>query len=145
MIKTKFVHVGITCNDPKKIEEFYTKHFGFKRARVFDTGSEKISMLKAGDVYLELFQANENSPLGLPKNTGFEFNGLRHICFEVDNLDLKLIEMGNDAVFTGSPKNLDGFVVGMKACWIADPEGNIIELCEGYKDDDKLVAKFGTT
>ena len=27
-------HIGLSCNDPIAIEEFYTKHFGFTRGRV---------------------------------------------------------------------------------------------------------------
>jgi glyoxylase I family protein len=28
------------------------------------------------------------------------------------------------------------FIPGMKVCWLADPEGNIYELNQGYKDEE---------
>ena len=58
-----FSHVGIMCNDPLKIEEFYTKHFGFKRARVYAPGPEQVVMIKSGEIYLELFKATKERPI----------------------------------------------------------------------------------
>jgi hypothetical protein len=47
------------CRDPIITEIFYTKHFNFKRARVFAPGPDQIVMIKAGSVYLELFKATQ--------------------------------------------------------------------------------------
>ena len=33
-----FSHIGLTCNDPLAVERFYTTHFGFRRARVYEPG-----------------------------------------------------------------------------------------------------------
>lgn len=132
-----FSHVGITCKDPDLIENFYVKHFGFKRTRVFSSGDSQIVMIKSGSFYLELFKSTEESPIGAAKGTGQEYPGWRHICFSVANIDAKLKEMGEAARITLGPLQLDDFVKGMKACWIADPEGNIIELCQGYADEER--------
>ncbi len=29
-------HISLTCDDPIAVERFYTRHFGFRRARVVD-------------------------------------------------------------------------------------------------------------
>ena len=63
MTVTSFSHVGLTCKDPLAIERFYTRYFGFKRARLVPLGEEQIVFIKSGNIYLELFQAKEKSPL----------------------------------------------------------------------------------
>ncbi|OGW37675.1 MAG: glyoxalase [Nitrospirae bacterium RBG_13_39_12] len=137
MAKTIFTHVGITCNDPIVIEKFYAKHFGFKRARVYEPGPNQVVMIKSGDVYLELFKATEEAPFSQHKGSGPEFPSLRHLAFLVDDLDAKLREMGGDAQISLGPLEMSQYIPGMKACWIKDPEGNIIELNQGYVDENK--------
>ena len=45
MTSITFSHLGLTCNDPVTIERFYTKHFGFKRTRVYAPGPEQVVMI----------------------------------------------------------------------------------------------------
>ena len=135
MVKTEFAHIGISCLEPAVIEGFYTSYFGFKRTRLFKTDKDEIIMLRAGSVYLELFQAKQDSPLPPASGAGPEYPGFRHISFSVDDIDIKLQELGDEARLTLGPLDLDEFVPGMRACWISDPEGNIIELSQGYTDE----------
>jgi glyoxylase I family protein len=130
-----FSHIGLSCKDTKIIEKYYTKHFGFRRTRVFYPGPQQIVMLKSEGLYLELFPALEESPVPAPKETGPSYPGWRHICFAVDDLYKKLEEMGDEVVITLGPKDMNHVIPGMKVCWIADPEGNIIELNQGYRDE----------
>jgi glyoxylase I family protein len=62
--------MGIACKDPIALEKFYAKHFGFKRARVVPLGDTQIVFIKSGNVYLELFQAKEDSPIAPFKEDG---------------------------------------------------------------------------
>lgn len=134
MANLTYSHMGITCRDMAAIERFYTKHFGFKRARVVPLGETEIVFLKNGDVYLELFAASEDSPLPAPAEDGYKFHGWRHIAFEVDDVDAKLAELGDDARITFGPFDFDDFIPGWRGVWIADPEGNIVEISQGYQD-----------
>lgn len=134
MIATAFHHMGLTCKDIIKTEAFYTKYFGFERVRILHPEPEQIIMLKSSNAYLELFKAREESPVPSPEGAGPRYAGWRHICFAVDNIQVKLEEMGSDAKITRELSDLSDFLPGMKACWIADPEGNIIELNENYRD-----------
>ena len=126
-----FSHVGLTCLDQEKMERFYCRHFGFKRTAVFPATHGPILMLRAGDVFLELFAASGESPLPPPEKDGYPFKGFRHLCFTVGSIEKALADLGDDVRITMGPLELDRFIPGMKAVWIADPEGNIIELCEG--------------
>jgi glyoxylase I family protein len=136
MVNTQFVHVGVACEDPIEIEKFYTKHFGFKRARVVPLGEEQIVFIKSDNVYLELFQAKEESPVPKGEKDGPMYPALRHLAFEVDDVEKKIEEMGDDANVTLGPLDFSDFIPGWKGAWLADPEGNIIEINEGYVDED---------
>jgi glyoxylase I family protein len=136
MTTTTFSHVGMTCKDPLAIERFYSKYFGFRRARVYAPGPDQVVIITSGNLSLELFKASEASPLAPPEKSGYEFPGWRHICFAVDDLDAKLKELGDDAKPTLGPVDMSQFVPDMKVCWLADPEGNIFELNQGYVDED---------
>ena len=136
MVVTNFSHVGLTCKDPLAIERFYTKYFGFKRARLVPMGEEQIVFIKSGNFYLELFRAKEVSPLPAPQNDGYDFSGLRHLAFEVENVDAKLAELGNSVRIMLGPADFSDFIPGWKGAWVCDPEGNIIEINQGYVDED---------
>jgi glyoxylase I family protein len=137
MVPTHFIHVSINCKDPIAVERFYTKHFGFRRARVVPLGNEQVVFTRSGCVYLEIFRAAEESPIGPPEKDGYPWAGWRHIAFTVDNVDAKLAEMGQDARIMLGPMNFDDFIPGWRSAWVADPEGNIIEISQGYVDQVK--------
>lgn len=129
-----FSHVAIACNDPLAVERFYTKYFGFRRARVIPLGQEQLVFIKSGDIYLEIFQAKAEAPAPPPTQDGPWYPGWRHIAFQVDDIDAKLAELGQDAKITLGPLDFGGFIPGWRTVWVADPEGNIVEISQGYVD-----------
>ncbi len=44
--------------------------------------------------------------------------------------------MGSDATVTLGPLSFDAFIPGWRSAWLADPEGNIIEISQGYADQE---------
>jgi len=136
MTALTFSHVAISCQDPLSIERFYSRHFGFKRARVVPLGKDQIVFIKAGDVYLELFRATSEVGVPLATGSGPEYPGWRHIAFMVDDVDAKLASMGDEARITLGPVNFDDFIRGWRTVWVADPEGNIVEISQGYRDQE---------
>lgn len=134
-----FSQVALTCKDPTTTEKFYTQHFGFKRARVAELpDGDRIIFIKMGDsaFYFELFQAKEALPIAPPINDGPQYPSVRHLAFKVDNVDAKLAEMGNDAKITLGPLNFDDYIPGWRTAWIADPDGRIVEISQGFVDQD---------
>src|SRR4051794_41864866 len=103
MASLVFSHVAVSCQDPLAIERFYTRHFGFKRARVIPLGQDQIVFIKCGTVYLEIFKAEGESPVPAPDKDGPHYPCWRHIAFQVDDVDAKLKEMGADAKITLGP------------------------------------------
>jgi len=130
-----FSHISLNCKDPIAVERFYTRYFGFKRARVIPLGDEQIVFIKSGSVYLEIFQAKGKGRVQKPGKDGPKYPGWRHIAFMVDDVDAKLAEMGKDAKITLGPLDFSDFIPGWRTVWVADPEGNIVEISQGYTDE----------
>lgn len=131
---TTFSHVALSCGDPIATERFYTKHFGFTRARVIPLGAQQIVFLKSGNVYLELFSAEGTRPAPPAVADGPHYAGVRHIAFTVDSVDAVIAAMGADAKVTLGPLSFDDFIPGWRTVWVADPDGNIVEISQGYTD-----------
>jgi glyoxylase I family protein len=128
-------HIGLNCVDPIAIERWYAKHFGFERLRVYLPGPDQVVVIGNGGVALELFPVEGEVSPNLEVRDGPTAPGVRHVAFLVDDLDAKLAEMGEDAKITLGPLDMGGFIEGMRVAWISDPEGNIVELNQGYEDE----------
>ena len=131
-----FSHVALSCRDPLATERFYATHFGFKRARVIKLDQGQIVFLRAGDVYLELFSAEGPRDGVQPQADGPHGQGVRHIAFQTDDVDGALARMGGDARVTLGPLDFSAFIPGWRTVWVADPDGNIVEISQGYRDED---------
>jgi glyoxylase I family protein len=55
-------------------------------------------------------------------------------------VDAKLAEKGSDAHVTLGPVNFDDFIPGWRTVWVADPDGNIIEISQRCADEEHLTA-----
>lgn len=139
----KWSHTALNCRDLARTEEFYTRWFGFRRARAIDLGDAQIVFLKLADAYLELFggaavgeadghQAKADGP-DVPGHT-------RHLAFQTDDVDALLREMGPAAEVTHGPLGFDDFIPGWRSVWLADPDGVTVEVSQGYRDDPALTA-----
>jgi glyoxylase I family protein len=136
MVASTFSHVAISCRDPRAVERFYSSYFNYQRARVVPLGDDQIVFLKNGDNYLELFSAQGESPAPPAGKDGPAYPGWRHLAFHVADVDAKLAEMGKDASISLGPFNFDEIIKGWRSVWIADPEGNIVEISQGFVDQD---------
>jgi glyoxylase I family protein len=129
-------HLAFACEDPIAIERWYAKHFGFTRKRVYLPGPDQVVVIGAEGASFELFKANGERPSAADQpGDGPLWPGYRHLAFLVDDLDAKLAEMGDDAKITLGPIDFGEFIPGMRTAWVADPEGNIVELNQGYVDE----------
>jgi len=140
-MKSTFFHLALTVKDLTAFEAFYAKYFGFKRARVIELGDDaQLVFLKNEDnFYFEIFPTEEERPYPMAVADGPHYAGLRHMAFSVEDVDAKLEEMGSDAVITLGPLHFDDVIEGWKTVWLKDPEGNILEITQGYKDQEGLA------
>jgi glyoxylase I family protein len=131
----RWSHVGLNCRDLDATERFYQTLFGYRRARTvpLDDGSQ-IRFLRRGDSYLELFAAAGDGPA--PAADGPPQAGtIRHLAFQVDDVDAFLAEAGDTAPITLGPADFAAFIPGWRTVWVADPDGVVIEVSQGYRDE----------
>lgn len=130
----RFAHVALNCRDMAVTEAYYTRHFGFRRVRVLPLGDGQIVFLRLADAWLELFAAEGEAPAA--EADGPRTPGMRHLAFSVDDVDAQLAAMGEEAVVTLGPLDFDDFIPGWRTVWLRDPDGTIVEVTQGYADQD---------
>ncbi len=135
MAEIRFHHISLTCRDLLATERFYIRHFGFTRARVVQVGDGQIIFIRNREMYFELFQATAEAPVAPAENDGYPWPSVRNISFMVDNVDAKIAEMGADAVVTFGPLSFDAFIQGWRSVWLRDPDGRLVQVTQGYRDD----------
>ncbi len=131
-----FSHVALACKDMAVTEAYYTKHFGFRRARVIGSGRDQVIFLgsRSSPMYLELFAAKEGLPVPTAEGAGPEAPGYRHLAFQVDDVDAVLAEMGSEARPTLGPLDFGSVIPGWRTVWLADPDGRVVEISQGFMD-----------
>ena len=136
MASLRFSHIALSCTDPIAVERFYSKHFGFTRGRVIPLGegNQIVFLRNPEGVYLELFKADEAAPADKAEGDGPHYSSLRHLAFQVDSVDEVLKSLGSDARVTLGPLDFDAFIPGWRTVWVKDPDGNIVEISQGYTD-----------
>jgi glyoxylase I family protein len=137
MAELQFHHVSLTCRDLTRTERFYTRHFGFTRARVVPLGDDnQIVFLRGPGLYLELFRATQENPLKPPGNDGYTWPGVRNFSFLVDDVDGKLAAMGAEANLAFGPLSFDAFIPGWRSAWLKDPDDNLVQITQGFTDQE---------
>lgn len=129
MLKLKRVHhVAIICSDYTLSKYFYTEILGLKVLQEvyrIERDSYKLDLAVNGEYQIELFSFPEPPErLSRPESTG-----LRHIAFEVENLNEAVSEINNKGIATEDIR-VDEFS-GQRFVFFADPDGLPIELYEG--------------
>lgn len=120
-------HIAIICGDYEVSKHFYTKVLGLEILREEyrqERASYKLDLSLNGLYTFELFSF-PNSP---ERPSYPEAKGLRHLAFEVDELEQSvdaLIQMG----IAVESIRIDEFT-GKKFTFISDPDGLPIELYE---------------
>lgn len=123
----KIHHVAIICSDYEKSKKFYTEILGFeveKETYREERDSYKLD-LKIGGIYqIELFSfVNPPERVNRP-----EARGLRHLAFEVDNIDEAVRELNEKGVVT-EPVRIDE-VTEKRFTFFTDPDKLPLEIYE---------------
>jgi glyoxylase I family protein len=128
MIKIKGVHhIAIICSDYELSKRFYLEVLGFKLdSEVYREArkSYKADLSMNGKYVIELFSFPETPP----RPSRPEAAGLRHIAFEVEDIE-SVVKILQEKNITVEPIRIDEFT-GKKFTFIADPDGLPIEFYE---------------
>ncbi len=127
-------HVGLSVEDLDAACEFYSRAFGFTRQLEFALDPHPIRGLMLrheSGMRLELFE-REGSVPGIQGATPIEALGTRgygHFAFAAPDIDavfVHALEAGAGAVMEPGPSPEPG----VRFAFLADPEGNLVELVE---------------
>ena len=123
----KIHHIAIIASDYKMSKKFYTEILGFKIVReVYRTEREsyKLDLEVNGFYAIELFSF-PNPP---QRNSRPEATGLRHLAFEVDDIE-KTIQYLDSKNVVSETIRVDEFT-GKRFTFINDPDNLPIEFYE---------------
>ncbi|MBX9685378.1 MAG: VOC family protein [Candidatus Obscuribacterales bacterium] len=123
----KIHHVAIIASDYEKSKHFYTKVLGLSVIReVYRElrNSYKLDLQLGVDSQIELFSFPEPPP----RLSNPEACGLRHLAFEVEDLELAVQNLKKHAVESESIR-VDEYT-GQRFCFFRDPDGLPLELYE---------------
>jgi glyoxylase I family protein len=130
----RWSHVGLNCKDQQRTEDFYTRWFGFRRARLVEDGGVRVVFLRHGDAWLELFQATADAGDPVVGDGPQGSGAIRHIAFQVDDVDKFLGDTAGALPVSLGPISFDQFIPGWKTVWVTDPDGVVVEVSQGYTD-----------
>jgi glyoxylase I family protein len=120
-------HIAIICKDYNVSKHFYTQVLGFTiKQEVYrkERNSYKLDIEINGNYCIELFSfPNPPARPSMPEATG-----LRHIAFEVDDVEKTIAYLATHNV-NAEPIRVDEFTQ-KKFTFIADPDGLPIEFYE---------------
>ncbi|MEG3655803.1 VOC family protein [Arenibacter palladensis] len=125
MILNKIHHIAIICSDYKKSKKFYVEDLGLEPLQEIyreERDSFKLDLALNGEYIIELF----SFPKPPPRGTRPEATGLRHLAFEVDDLETSLVELSGKGILA-EPVRTDEFTQ-KKFTFIFDPDNLPIEL-----------------
>jgi glyoxylase I family protein len=127
-------HLALNCLDVAGQEKFLCKHFGFKRSRTFNAGKpNEFVMLRLGSTRLELFPTEPANTMS--QKGGEQIIGFKHLAFDVPNLESVMESLLADGMRFDPVIDCNDIIPGHRIVFFRDPEGNIIELMEGYRDE----------
>ena len=120
-------HIAIICSDYQKSKQFYIQVLGLTVVQEIyreDRQSYKLDLALNGQYLIELF----SFPQPPPRVSGPEAAGLRHLAFEVDDLE-KAIAVLQQYGVPYEPVRSDEYT-GKKFLFLFDPDDLPIELYE---------------
>jgi lactoylglutathione lyase/glyoxylase I family protein len=125
-------HACYVVKDLERAIRFYCDAFKLKQA--FEFRDEKgrrfgVYVYVGGRNFIELFEGES----GDLKETG----SYRHLCLEVDNLEATVKGLRGQGIDVSDPK-IGGD--GSWQAWLADPDGNRIELHQYTKESKQEIA-----
>ncbi|MFD0941655.1 SMU1112c/YaeR family gloxylase I-like metalloprotein [Pedobacter boryungensis] len=118
-------HIAIICADYKVSKDFYVNKLGFEIiAEVYraERKSYKLDLAVNGTYQIDLFSFE--SPADRPSRP--EATGLRHLAFEVDNVEATSLVLNQKGITT-EPIRVDEFT-GKKFTFFTDPDGLPLEI-----------------
>jgi glyoxylase I family protein len=128
MLKLNRVHhIAIICSDYQKSKHFYSEVLGLKILQEIyreERRSYKLDLEVGNQYQIELF----SFPDPPTRVSGPEATGLRHLAFEVDDIEEAVVQIKEHGIII-EPIRIDEFT-GKRFTFFSDPDGLPLELYE---------------
>lgn len=127
LLLNKVHHIAVICSDYERSKKFYTETLGFTiQAETYRAARDswKLDLALNGQYLIELF----SFPSPPPRVSSPEARGLRHLAFEVDDVEKAAAVLREKDVIT-EPVRIDK-LTGKKFTFFTDPDGLPLELYE---------------
>ena len=143
-------HTAISTPDFDRALKFYRDLLGFEEvwSSSLSQGSEvvdrivglrdssaRVSMLKAGNACIELFQYATPTPQPSLANRPVCDHGITHLCVQVADIEAEYARLSAAGMRFHCPPQIAG--KGVRATYGRDPDGNVVELLE-VTDSDSM-------
>jgi glyoxylase I family protein len=120
-------HIAIICSDYARSKVFYTEDLGLEIIReVYRSERDSFKLDLALNEYYVIELFSFPNPPARPSRP--ESTGLRHLAFQVENLDFTVQELTQKGI-TSEPIRIDEFT-GKRFTFIADPDDLPLEFYE---------------
>lgn len=127
VLDLRLSHVALYCDDIGAMERFYTDALALKRVRVFNEGKDDEFFILGRDAFrIELFRkrCDIRNDLG----------SLKHFAVEIPSMDNALALLKEKDISVEKVIDYSNERGVFKVCFVKDPEGNVMEFMEGYRD-----------
>jgi len=120
-------HIALYCDDIRAMERFYADTLALRRVRVFNEGKDDEFFILGRDAFrIELFRKRYEIRA--------DRASLKHFAVEIPSMDALLDALKRKAIKVEKLIDYSSEREVFKVCFIKDPEGNVIEFMEGYRD-----------
>jgi catechol 2,3-dioxygenase-like lactoylglutathione lyase family enzyme len=146
----KLRHIAFISKEPKKLSDFYQKHFGFEECKVFPSGSRMVIDPAFNLAFLQSRGDEAGPAVGTHRADGAELErqpGIHHYGFMVDNLN-EAVNKLPPSLSVGKSPQVSAGVGGPEGARPAemrfiDPWGNNVDMSSrGFlgREEKKLPA-----
>ena len=90
-------------------------------------------MLKLGSIRLELYPSDSADA---DQKGGEQGVGFKHLAFDAPKLELAIQSLRADGIEPDPITDISKHIPGCRVVFFRDPEGNLIEFMEGYRDEE---------
>jgi glyoxylase I family protein len=135
MTTARFHHISLSVADLAAQEAWYGRAFGFtqvdERLELPDAGVRTVVLSDAADLRVEFVERPGSSPVA-PADpfAATAAQTFTHLALQVSDLEVAFARLTGECGAAPISPPAPGVTEGMRYAYVADPEGNLLELIE---------------
>ncbi|MGA5130031.1 VOC family protein [Streptomyces olivoreticuli] len=139
MIAARFHHISLSVADLTAQEAWYGSAFGLthvdERLEMPDAGVRTVVLSDAGGLRVEFVERTGSSPAAhTDPFAATAVQTFTHLALQVPDLDAAFARLTGECDAAPVSPPAPGVTEGMRYAYVADPEGNLLELIEAARE-----------